>query len=260
MMKIMKHVPNFITCLNLFSGCLACVAVLHFSGDAKFLAAFCFIALAAVFDFLDGFAARLLHAPSKIGKELDSLADVVSFGVAPGCIVYVYLEGITADAECVIAGLTRNPLTGIEFLGFLLPVFAALRLAKFNIDTRQTTSFLGLPVPSCALFFASFIPSINAVSVPCKVFIVLALVLVFCSLMVSEVPMLALKFKNASWKDNKWSFLVVIVAIILIGFCAQSGNPLLGVCLTIVAYILLSLLHNVVSHTQPHSGKNGVGL
>ncbi|WP_420885203.1 CDP-alcohol phosphatidyltransferase family protein [Candidatus Symbiothrix dinenymphae] len=256
-MKIMKHVPNFITCLNLFSGCLACVAVLHFSGDAKFLAAFCFIALAAVFDFLDGFAARLLHAPSKIGTELDSLADVVSFGVAPGCIVYVYLEGITD----VIAGLTCNPLPGIEFLGFLLPIFAALRLAKFNLDTRQTTSFLGLPVPSCALFFASFIPSINAVSVPCKVFIVLALVLVFCALMVSEVPMLALKFKNASWRNNKWSFSVVIVAIILIGVCAQSGNPLLGVCLAIVAYVLLSLLHNIVSsHTQPHSGKNGVGF
>jgi CDP-diacylglycerol--serine O-phosphatidyltransferase len=236
----MKHVPNFITCLNLFSGCLACVAVLHFSGDAKFLAAFCFIALAAVFDFFDGFAARLLHAPSKIGAELDSLADIVSFGVAPGCIVYVYLE------EFVIAGLTRNPLTGIEFLAFLLPVFAALRLAKFNIDTRQTTSFLGLPVPANALFWASFIPSLNAFNLPCKAAIILILVIVFCGLMVSEIPMLALKFKNASWKNNKWSFSVVITAIIIISVCAQSRNPLLGVCLSIVAYIMLSLVHNIV--------------
>ncbi|GHT47674.1 CDP-diacylglycerol--serine O-phosphatidyltransferase [Bacteroidia bacterium] len=231
-MKIMRHVPNFITCLNLFSGCLACVSVLHFSGDAKFLAAFCFIALAAVFDFFDGFAARLLHAPSKIGGELDSLADVVSFGVAPGCIVYIYLEGILAKP-------------GIEFLGFLLPVFAALRLAKFNLDTRQTTSFLGLPVPACALFWASFIPSLNAFSLPCKAAVVLILVGVFCSLMVSEIPMLALKFKNARWEDNKWSFLVVLIAIITIGVCALSQKPLLGVCLSIIAYLLLSLGHNI---------------
>ncbi|GHT20745.1 CDP-diacylglycerol--serine O-phosphatidyltransferase [Bacteroidia bacterium] len=244
-MKIMRHVPNFITCLNLFSGCLACVSVLHFSGDAKFLAAFCFIALAAVFDFFDGFAARLLHAPSKIGGELDSLADVVSFGVAPGCIIYIYLESTLAGSEYVIAGLTRNPLTGIEFLGFLLPVFAALRLAKFNLDTRQTTSFLGLPVPACALFWASFIPSLNAFSLPCKGGIVLILVGVFCGLMVSEIPMLALKFKNARWEDNKWSFLVVLIAIITIGFCALSQKPLLGVCLSIIAYLLLSLVHNI---------------
>jgi CDP-diacylglycerol--serine O-phosphatidyltransferase len=161
---------------------MACVMAFQYNYTGVFI----FVALAAVFDFLDGLAARALHAYSDLGKELDSLSDVVSFGVAPGCLVYSFLASY-ADG------------TGLPFIAFLLPIFAALRLAKFNIDTRQTSSFLGLPVPSMGLFWVSFIPSIYLFTQsysPLTLVIVVALVIVFSALMVSEIPMFSLKFKS----------------------------------------------------------------
>jgi len=134
---IKKHIPNSITCLNLFSGCVA--VFLAFKGNYE--GAIIAILLAAVFDFFDGFAARLLKAYSPMGKELDSLADMVSFGVAPGAIVFSLLS-------------ETNVCEWLPFLAFLIPVFSGLRLAKFNIDERQTTSFIGLPTPANAIFWA----------------------------------------------------------------------------------------------------------
>jgi CDP-diacylglycerol--serine O-phosphatidyltransferase len=228
----MKHVPNFITCLNLFAGCLACITVLTYHNQEG---AFLFIVLAAVFDFFDGFAARLLKAYSSTGADLDSLADVVSFGVAPGLMLYTYFNSYESSY--------------LPLLALLLPVFAALRLAKFNVDTRQTTSFLGLPVPACALFWASLIPSLHYFSPSFSMVTMVGLVvllIIFCLLMVSEIPMLSLKFKSTKWKENQWAFSIIIVAIILMS-CCSVAYPLLGVCLSIIAYILLSLLHNILN-------------
>src|ERR1035437_3641113 len=140
-----KHIPNFITCLNLFSGCVG--VYLAFQGN--FQGAFIAIIVSAVFDFFDGFAARLLKAYSPMGKELDSLADMVSFGLAPGAIVFSLLSE---------TGINE----WLPYLAFIIPVFSGLRLAKFNIDASQTTSFIGLPVPANAIFWAGLVYSFPA--------------------------------------------------------------------------------------------------
>jgi CDP-diacylglycerol--serine O-phosphatidyltransferase len=221
----MKNTPNIITCLNLFAGCLACVMALAYQ---NYYGAFLFVVLASVFDFLDGFSARLLKTFSPIGKELDSLADVVSFGAAPGFIVYSYLSGYTDVA-------------GLPFLALLLPVFSALRLAKFNVDARQKTSFLGLPVPASGLFWAALIPSVHRVAVYFPIRSVLAAIAVgiilFCLLMVSELPVFSLKFDGWTWGKNRWRWLIIGIGIILTGLLQG-----LGICLTIICYILLSVV------------------
>ncbi len=140
-----RHIPNFITSLNLFSGCIGIILALQYRID---YAAY-FIAVSALFDFLDGMAARVLHVKSEIGKELDSLADVVSFGVLPGIIVYQLMAASPNTPE---AG---SVISIFSLLALIIPVLSAVRLAKFNLDTRQTTSFIGLPVPANALFLGS---------------------------------------------------------------------------------------------------------
>lgn len=219
----MKHVPNFITCLNLFAGCLACVAA--FNGN--YIASALFIYLAALFDFFDGMAARLLKAYSPIGKELDSLADVVSFGVAPGLILYSLL---TAYAPISFAS--------IALFAFLIPIFAALRLAKFNVDTRQSESFIGLAVPANAIFFASLAMNFHAPAQPdiWTVAFFLSLITVFCFLMVSEIPMFSLKFINLNWQDNQLRFIFLILAVALL-----SIFRLQAIHFIIVLYIVLSI-------------------
>ena len=223
MKKITKYIPNTITCLNLFSGCVACIFA--FKGDFS-LAAFC-IYFSAIFDFFDGMAARVLKAYSPIGKELDSLADVISFGVAPGFIVYNWLIIIT------------SPDSLIPYIGFLIPVFSALRLAKFNIDDRQTTSFIGLPVPANAIFFASLIALNNVDQLSLilnNIWIIIILTIVFSLLLVSELPMFSLKFKNLSLKNNKAQYILIIASIILLIVFQLVALPLI-----IILFILMSL-------------------
>ena len=187
---ITRHIPNTLTCLNLFSGCIACVMAF----EARYEWALAFIIFSAVFDFFDGMMARALDAHSIIGKDLDSLADDVSFGVAPSLIVFSLFKD----------------------LAFLLSVFSALRLAKFNNDTRQTSSFVGLPVPANALFWASLVTGAHdwLVSSNFHPVYLLLLVCLFSWLLVSEIPMFSLKFKNLSWKDNKTSFIFLLVCIL----------------------------------------------
>ncbi|MDR0231223.1 MAG: CDP-diacylglycerol--serine O-phosphatidyltransferase [Dysgonamonadaceae bacterium] len=223
----MKNVPNMITCLNLLSGCMACVMALN--GNP--LGAFIFIIMAAVFDFLDGFAARLLNAYSNLGKELDSLADVVSFGVAPGMMIYVFLQKALLDNYPAYAS--------VALLAFLIPIFSALRLAKFNVDERQTSSFIGLPVPANALFWGSLIYTLPGVDIfPQYKIIGVALgIFLFSYLMVSEIPMFSLKPKNYGWKGNESRYILIATAIALFAIFNLSG-----ISLTIVIYILMSLL------------------
>lgn len=223
---ITRHIPNALTCMNLFSGCIACVMAFH----ANFEMAMLFIVIGAVFDFFDGLAARLLHAYSNIGKDLDSLADDVSFGVAPALIVFSLFKEI--DYPDYLSFLAN----WLPYAAFLIAVFSALRLAKFNNDTRQTTSFIGLPVPANALFWASLIAGCKPIA-SYHPLLTLALVCLFSWILVSEIPMFSLKFKNLSWKDNKIAFIFVIISAILL-----ITLKIAGFAAVIVWYILLSIL------------------
>lgn len=227
--RITRFIPNTLTCLNLFSGCIA--SVLAFEADYNL--ALVFIILSAVFDFFDGMMARLLNAPSPIGKDLDSLADDVSFGVAPSLIVFSLFK------EMHYPVFMDSVALYMPYAAFLISVFSALRLAKFNNDTRQTSSFVGLPVPANALFWASLVAGMHPVLVfgNFNPLYLLALVCLFSWLLVSEIPMFSLKFKNLSWKDNKISFMFLIVCIPLLVFLKVSGFAAV-----IVWYIFLSLL------------------
>lgn len=229
-MSLKKHIPNFITCLNLFSGCISIVMALQ--GNLFWAALW--IIIAAVFDFMDGFAARILKAYSAIGKELDSLSDVVSFGVAPGMILYFLL---TQAAPLLPLGDLN---LFVPYLAFVIPVFSGLRLAKFNVDERQTSSFLGLPVPAHALFWASIGYSVQPLvgQYPALFTAVsLAVALLTSLLLVSEVPMFSLKIKSLAWKGNELRYILAVCAILFVvvwGFLGLAG--------TILLYIILSLI------------------
>lgn len=204
-----RHIPNTITCCNLICGCIAIrYAILASQGDAErmFLLSVLFIVLGAVFDFFDGMSARALGVSSPIGKELDSLADVVTFGVAPSSILFSLLS-LMVYPEWLAPVQSYLP-----FAAFVMAGFSALRLAKFNLDTRQSTQFIGLPTPANALFWGSLVVGQYALltSEVCNPLYVLALMLFFCWLLVAEVPMIALKFKNLSWRDNKAKFIFVL--------------------------------------------------
>ncbi len=227
---ITKHIPNTITCLNLFSGCVACVMAF----EGKYMFAFGFIVLAAIFDFFDGFFARLLQAYSPMGKELDSLADDISFGLAPALLVFVFLRETDLNYPIFLLDIK----TRLPYLAFLIAVFSALRLAKFNIDTRQSDSFIGLPTPANALFWSSLIAgSKDFLLTQTNSIYILVLVFIFSGLLVAEIPMFSLKFKNFTWKDNKIKFLFLLVSIPLIFIFKLSG-----IAAVILWYIILSLV------------------
>lgn len=227
MNAIVKNIPNSITCLNLLSGCFACIFA--FQGQYDWVA-LC-IGLSALFDFLDGMAARLLHAYSPLGKELDSLADLISFGLAPGLMV-MHLMAYNSTFHGMAEYQSWWALSAL-----LIPVFSALRLAKFNIDTRQTTSFIGLPVPANALFWIGICQAVLRMESPVCGYAIVALVIIFSLLLVSEIPMFSLKFKNLKWKENYLRYLIIAVAAI----CLISFG-LAGLAATIGLYIVLSLL------------------
>lgn len=214
-----KHIPNFITSLNLFTGCVG----IYFAFSGNYTWAFVCVLLAAIFDFMDGFAARLLKAYSPMGKELDSLADVISFGLLPGAIVFFFLSQVEI-----------HPL--IPFFAFLIPVFSGLRLAKFNVDERQTDSFIGLPVPANAIFWGGLIYSYHHFLAQYP-WVVIALVLLFSFLLISELPMFSLKMKNLSWADNIVQYCFLLFSLLLIIFFRTNAFASI-----ILVYILFSIL------------------
>lgn len=216
---IKKHIPNFITSLNLFTGCVA--VLLAFKGNYQ--GAFIAILVSAVFDFFDGFAARMLKAYSPMGKELDSLADMVSFGLAPGAIVFSLLS------QTVIS-------EWLPYLAFLIPVFSGLRLAKFNIDERQTSSFIGLPTPANAIFWAGLAFSYSTFLVA-NVWILIVITIAFSLLLVAEIPMFSLKMKNSGWKNNQTQYFFLIGCIVILGIFGLNAFALL-----IGWYIVLSVV------------------
>ncbi len=247
-MNIIRHIPNSITSLNLLSGSIA--VILSFYGEFT-IAFYCIIA-AAIFDFFDGFAARLLKAYSPIGKELDSLADVISFGLAPTMILFNKLLVIFGLEFTQIFTLgfseARKYLIPL-FCALLIAVFSALRLAKFNIDTRQTENFLGLATPSCALIVASMVsamesyPAIESFIVE-HTFLLPVLAVILSGLIVSEIPMFSFKFKSFSWADNKlkFSFIGGIIALAIIESILLGGFSLaIWIFSVLVFYILLNV-------------------
>ncbi len=251
-----KHIPNTITSCNLVSGCIAT----YFAFQGAYAWALAFIIIGAVFDFFDGFSARLLHVSSPVGKELDSLADDITFGFAPSAIVFSMLSELLQPASgvcCPVASALSHPIVSqfLPYAAFVIAAFSALRLAKFNLDERQTTSFIGLPTPANALFWGAaslalsngdMLQSGNA-----RLVILLLVGIVLSSwLLVAEIPMFALKFKSFAWGDNKlrYSFIVLSAALLLalgwIGFSA-----------IIVLYILISILNNCFGTKVASKGK-----
>lgn len=241
---IRKNIPNFITCMNVVSGSLAVL----FAVKGELTIAVIFIIAATIFDFFDGMTARLLKAYSPMGKELDSLADMVSFGLAPGALMMVMMEyalfGINVRAE----SFTTLSIWEISCISasLLIPVFSALRLAKFNIDTRQTDSFIGLPTPANALFIAALaLISEHGKYEALDAFIlqpvVLLLITVVMSLLlVSELPMFSLKLKNLSWTNNKVRFIFLAISAALI-----LAFNIYGIAAAIMTFILISVILKV---------------
>ena len=230
-MSLKKHIPNTITCCNLFSGCLACA--MAYSGDYKM--AMAFIVLGAVFDFFDGMVARLLHVSSPLGVQMDSLADDITFGVAPATIVFVFMKN-----ELYYPSYLGVVSEVLPYAAFLIAVFSACRLAKFNIDKRQTTTFIGLPTPANALFWSSLITGAGdwIYDLNAGWFFLLALIMIFSFFLISEIPMFSMKFKNLSWKSNKtrYIFLLVSIPMLVLGYLA----PLAIISWYLVLSIILS--------------------
>ncbi len=229
-----KHIPNTITCCNLICGCIAT----QYALQGNFSVALTFIILGATFDFFDGFAARLLHVSSAIGKELDSLADCITFGLAPAAVVYslIKLAPLPVASECLAELL--------PYVAFIIAAFSALRLAKFNLDERQSTTFFGLPTPANALFWSALAVGSAEwfAQTSWSVYLLLFGVVASSAILVADVPMFALKFKNYSLADNKLRY----------GFILLSAANLLlfgwtGFAIIIPLYILTSLVANQCS-------------
>ena len=220
-----KHIPNTITCCNLISGCIAT----YFAFQSDFSLALLFIVAGAVFDFFDGMVARLLHVSSPIGKELDSLADDITFGFAPSAIIFSYLN--TFHIHIFI----------IPFLAFVMAAFSALRLAKFNLDERQALGFIGLPTPANALFWGALIVGLQEYAISFKglEWIILGGTFLSCYLLIAEIPMFALKFKHWGWKGNEIKYIFVLSCIPLLLFLGVSGFAAI-----IAWYVILSMITN----------------
>ena len=230
-MRIKQHIPNAVTCGNLVSGC---VSILFLSMNMPVKAAV-MIFVAGLFDFLDGFAARLLHVHSPIGADLDSLSDVVSFGVAPGFIMYWLMIHAT---DFPIVALFGVPL--LPCLAFLLPVFSAIRLAKFNIDDTQTTSFRGIPAPGMALFIASLPLMLGQVKHltdgSLGYWACFGITIIFSFMMVSRLRFFSFKMKSAKWKGNEVRWIFLIVAVVSFAIFRFVALPFV-----MVLYVLMSI-------------------
>ena len=229
---IVRNIPNSITCCNLISGCIATYNA--FLGDIRM--ALLWIIVGAVFDFFDGMSGRLLKVSSPIGKELDSLADDITFGFAPSAIIFYELSIMEYPSEL----LMLKPY--LPYFAFVMAAYSALRLAKFNLDERQSLGFIGLPTPANALFWgALFVGAQNFMeSTAYMLPVVLLMICVSCWLLIAEVPMFALKFKQWGWKGNevKYIFLISCLPLLMIfGITAFS--------VIIAWYVVLSVVVNL---------------
>ena len=232
-MNIKKHIPNLITLINLFCGCIAVV----FVSEGNYEMAFYFVCLGIFFDFFDGFFARLFKVSSPLGLQLDSLADMVTSGVVPGFVMYsLFLKSAHE--------LGTNP--AIPFLGFIVTLGSCYRLANFNIDTRQTDSFIGLPTPANALFILSlplvlkFSDSLLMLEILTNQWVLLVITLCSAYILNAEIPLFALKVKKFNVKDNALQILFLLVSLVLVVLLQYIAIPLI-----IIFYVLLSVVNNM---------------
>jgi CDP-diacylglycerol--serine O-phosphatidyltransferase len=258
-----RNIPNAITCGNLFCGCTAIVK--SFEGDLVWAAYL--VGIAAVLDFLDGFAARMLHVSSPIGKDLDSLADMVTFGIVPGMVMYRLLEIVFHEQLWGAESMLHNPLT---YIAFFIPIFSAIRLAKFNNDTRQSESFIGMPTPANAILICSLplilyyggsdamVPydqvdymskgphSVNPfISYILNKPTLICLSILTSAILVAPIPLFSLKFKHFKWKGNEIRYVFLTWSVLLFFFLRFIGIPLV-----IVSYILFSVGNNLINSTK----------
>lgn len=231
-----KNIPNYITLLNLLCGILSIVSL--YSGSIEW--SVFYIAFAAIFDFMDGAVARIFKFQSELGKQLDSLADMVSFGLAPGFIMFFLIRTSHPLPEIILNGFNIVP-----YIGFLIPLFSAWRLANFNIDVRQAEQFIGIPTPACALMVlalalinqnifssASWMTELTGNS-----YFLISATLILSILLVAEIPLLSLKFKNLKWKGNQKRYILILLSIALIIAFQISAIPLI-----FLSYIIISLI------------------
>ncbi|MCG8475317.1 MAG: CDP-diacylglycerol--serine O-phosphatidyltransferase [Cytophagales bacterium] len=226
-MRVLKSLPNALTCGNLVCGCIGVVQVLQ----GSVMMGTYMIVLGGIFDFFDGFAARLTKSSSPIGKELDSLADMVTFGVLPSVIIFNLMAQATESAW-------------LPYLAFFMAALSALRLAKFNVDTRQAMGFIGMPTPGNALFVGSlpYLVAQNTLGMGVYLqnyWVLLAIVVVMSLLLVAEVPMMAMKFKTYAWKDNKLKYMFMLFSLGMLAFFQIAAVPFV-----ILVYVLVSWLSN----------------
>lgn len=241
MMQIKRLIPNLLTAGNLVGGILAIILAL----TGKLEQAPIWILISAVFDFLDGFAARLLKVQSELGKQLDSLADMVTFGVAPGIIIFVFFNH-------ALQGHGIEGYNWTAYFALLIPLCSLFRLAKFNLDTRQTDIFIGLPTPAMTIFFATFplllsdainpftewkMHIIGFISHPV---VLTSLIVVMSTLMLLELPLFALKFKHFKFKGNEIRYIFLTISLGLLATLFVWALPII-----ILLYIILSLINNL---------------
>jgi len=231
-MNLKKHIPNLITLLNLLCGCIALV----FAGEANFEMAFFFVCLGIFFDFFDGFFARLFHVSSPLGLQLDSLADMVTSGVVPGFVLFKMLSNsVNSDPSLIY----------LPYLGFIITLGSCYRLANFNIDTRQTDSFIGLPTPANALFILSLplilknSDSLLVLELLINPWVLLFIAVLSAYILNAEIPLFALKIKKFNLKDNGLPLFFLTISLLLLVLLKFAG-----VALIIVFYVLLSLITN----------------
>lgn len=249
-MTLKKYIPNLLTLLNLLSGTIA----VYFAVNEEFVIAACFVFLGIFFDYFDGFAARMLKVQGDLGKQLDSLADVVTSGVVPGIVLFQLISNSVENetwenaVKSVLKMGNEHYFTSsffISLVGLLFTLGAAYRLAKFNIDERQTSSFIGLPTPAAALVVLS-LPLILTYSanefvsaIIQNVWFLIGLSILLCYLMNAEIPLFSLKFKDYSWKKNKIKYLFIILTAIL-----STLFQFIAIPLVILLYVLMSTIEN----------------
>lgn len=244
-MNIKKHIPNSITLLNLFCGCIAVI----FAVQGQLELAAVFVILGIGFDFFDGFAARILNVKSDLGLQLDSLADMVTSGVVPGIVMYQLLSQVFGKPFYVVPGswnseqvLGSFDASYVSLLGLLVTLASAYRLAKFNIDTRQTDSFIGLPTPAntlliiCLPLILKFQPEAWIIETILSKWFLIGLTLLSCYLLNAEIPLFALKFKTWGFTENKIRYIFLLIAIVLIVLIKFMAIP----CI-ILLYVLMSM-------------------
>ncbi|MCO6146872.1 phosphatidylcholine/phosphatidylserine synthase [Flavobacterium sp. NRK1] len=246
-MPFKKHIPNLITLCNLSSGLIA----LMYAFNTHYQMAFVWVCIGIFFDFWDGFFARILKAQSPIGLQLDSLADMVTSGVVPGLIMFQMLSGIADNQEEYNLSADNFYLGMLPFAGFIITLASCYRLAKFNVDTRQTDSFIGLPTPANALFILS-LPVIQAHSdgtgfvfdMLSNPFVLVGISIVSAYMLNAEIPLFSLKVKYFNWETNKIQVVFLILSVLLLFFFQYLGIPLI-----IFLYVLLSAINNKFNKT-----------